>query len=123
MVYAGAAVGLGQGRAQKAQGPHLGHDLAVEAFLGVGRDHPGQEFVAGVGPGGLPDHPLILGKPRGEIQGVFPAEGLGFGAGVEGHVGLLQSCRTLYATDRRAGVAGFCDSAAPGDEGPVPETL
>ena len=81
----GAAVFFGQRRAEEAQGPHLVHDLAVEALLGIGRDHPGQELFTAIGPGTFPDHAFVLGQARGEIEGIFPVEGLLRDPGVEGH--------------------------------------
>jgi hypothetical protein len=87
VVHAGAAIGFGQGAAQEPQGAHLGHDLAIEALLGIGAHHAGKQRLLGVGAGALPDHPLVLRQPVGQMKRVAPQKGLLAFAGVQGHAG------------------------------------
>ena len=72
---AGAAILLGDGRAEQAEGAHLGHDLAVEAVLAERGQHPRLEPRLGVVARGVADEPLLLGQLVFEQQRVRPVEG------------------------------------------------
>ena len=87
MADARAAVFLRQGRAQEALRAHFGHDLAIEALLGIGRHDPRQQLFARIGLGRIGDHPLVLGQAAGQIERVFPLEGFDGFAGIVGHGG------------------------------------
>ena len=71
---AGAAIAFRQGRAEKAGGAHLVHDLAVEALLAKGREHARPELVLGVGAGGIADEALLRAQLIVEAEGVGPVE-------------------------------------------------
>ena len=81
VVDPGAAVVLGQGRAQEAQRAHLGHDLPVEALVAVGLEHPGHQLLLAVGPGGVADEVLVLAQLLVQQQRVLPGEAGARGGG------------------------------------------
>ncbi|KQY88091.1 hypothetical protein ASD25_21240 [Brevundimonas sp. Root1423] len=84
----GAAVLFRQHGAEEAHLAQFGHDGAVEGLVAEGLDHAGQQLLAGVGPGRVLDHPLVVGQPARQVQRVVPAEGLVGSGGAVGHGGL-----------------------------------
>ena len=110
VVGGGAAVFLGQGRAQQAERAELVHDLAVELLVPVGLQHARHQLVLAVVAGRVADRDLLLGELVVEEERVLPVERLGIGAdalggafhrcGGGGHVcswrcppGLIRQCR------------------------------
>ena len=85
MVDAGPAVLLGQGGAQKPEGAHLGHDLAVEALLAGGGQDPRLQGRLTIVAGGVADHPFVVGELVFQAEGIGPVE-----SGHCGHHGLLR---------------------------------
>ena len=85
VVEAGAAVLLGDGRAQQAQLAHLAEDGRVGGLVAEGQLHARQQLFLAVGAGGVLHLALVVGELGAEVEGVFPAEGVlarGHGAGL-----------------------------------------
>ena len=74
MADAGAAVFLGNGRAQQTHLAHLGHDLAVEALLAEGGDDARLQLFLTIGRGRITDQNLVLGQLAVDEEGVVPFE-------------------------------------------------
>ena len=66
VVHAGAAVALGDRRAQEAQLGHPGEDLAVDLALLVPLADVGQDLGLGERAGGLLDEPVLV--RQGEVD-------------------------------------------------------
>ena len=72
---AGAAIGLGQGRAEEAGGAHLVHDRAIETLLAEGGEDARPELRLGKAARGIADEPLLLGELVVEAKRIGPVEG------------------------------------------------
>ncbi|MNQ93691.1 hypothetical protein D3C85_1091710 [compost metagenome] len=71
--------------AEEAHLAHLGHDGAIKHFVAEGLDHARQQGLAGIGPRGVLDHPLVVGQAPTQVERVVPAEGLLRSVGAVGH--------------------------------------
>jgi hypothetical protein len=100
VAHARAAVLLRDRRAEEAQASHLGHDLAVEALVGIGADHARQQLVAGIVARRLADHALVLAETAREIEGIVPAKGLDGVSGIERHGDSSPLVAAVYAAAR-----------------------
>jgi hypothetical protein len=69
VIDGGAAVVLRQGRAEEPEFAHLGHDLAVEAFVAVGLENPRHQLFLAVIACRVAHHALVF------IQLLFEQEG------------------------------------------------
>src|SRR5262249_34995602 len=70
----GAAVFLGDRRTEQPELSHFGDDIAVEAFVAVGLNDPGKQFVLGIAARGVAHHALFLGQLTFEVERGFPVE-------------------------------------------------
>ena len=60
--------------AEQAQRAHLGHDVAVEALLAVGREHAREQLVLRIAARGVAHHALLLGELAFEVERILPVE-------------------------------------------------
>src|SRR3546814_17768543 len=54
------AIGFGDGRAEKPQGPKFQHDLAIKALVEIGACHERQKLVLRIVASRVTDHSLLL---------------------------------------------------------------
>ncbi|MNN05285.1 hypothetical protein D3C81_1180410 [compost metagenome] len=85
IVQAGAAVLLGDGRAEQAQFAHLAEDLDVGLLVAERLQHARHQLVLAVRGGGVTHGAFVGGQLLVEQQGIGPVE---FGVG--SHAGLLR---------------------------------
>ena len=71
---AGAAVGLGDGRAEEAEGAHLAHDRRIVLLVAKGMEHAREQLFLGVIARGVAHHALFLGQLAFEVERIVPAE-------------------------------------------------
>ena len=74
VVHPGAAVVLRQGRAEEAERPHFAEDLAVEALVPIGLEHPRHELLLAVVVGGVAHEPLVFAQLLVQQQGIVPGK-------------------------------------------------
>jgi 3'-phosphoadenosine 5'-phosphosulfate sulfotransferase (PAPS reductase)/FAD synthetase len=70
----GAAIFVGDRRAEQPQRAHLAHDLAVEPFLHISGGHARLQLLLGIALRRVADEPLLVGQLVIEIERVLPVE-------------------------------------------------
>ena len=74
IVRAGAAIFLGDGRAEQAQFTQLVHDLAMEQLVPVRFQHPRHQLVLAIGVGRIANHPLLIAELIVQQKRIVPLE-------------------------------------------------
>ena len=107
-----APIGFRKRRPQEPERPHLGEDLAVEAFLPEGRQYARKQAVLGVAAGRRLHQALVLAELARKRERILPVErggrsprrGLAWRGGFLGHGTLVWDARHFATVigERRA---------------------